>query len=133
MKNLLLIFAMFISSIAFAQEGEECPTEDCSEAPDPIVFDFTCPDLTCDDNLTFAVADLIPVYSNINNNPTIYAIAKIRSDGSVLLNGNYPIIGRYWTNPNENALLDGEYYFSAKGFTIDIGSLGVIECILINN
>ena len=33
MKNLLLIFAMFISSIAFAQE---C-TPDC---PDPVVFEF---------------------------------------------------------------------------------------------
>ena len=128
MKNLLLILVMFISSITFAQE--QCPTEDCST---PVVFDFSCPDLTCDDNVTFAIGDLIPVYSNINNNPTIYAIAKIRSNGSVLLNGNYPTPGRYWTDLNENALLDGEYYFSATGFIIDIGSLGVIECILLNN
>ena len=128
MKKLTLILVMFISSIAFAQE--QCPTEDCST---PIVFDFSCPNLTCDDNVTFAVADLIPVYSNLNNNPTVYAIAKIRSNGSVLLNGNYPTPGRYWTNPHEDALLDGEYYFSAKGFVIDIGSLGVIECVLINN
>ena len=130
MKNLLLILVMFVSSIAFAQEGEECPTEDCST---PVVFDFACPNLTCDDNVTFAVADLIPVYSNLNNNPTIYAIAKIRSNGSVLLNGNYPTPGRYYTNPNENALLDGVEYISATGFKIDIGALGVIECILLNN
>ena len=129
MKNLLLIFAMFISSIAFSQQ-EECPTEDCST---PIVFDFTCPDLTCDDNLTFAVGNRITVYSNINADPTVASVLYVRSNGSVILNGNYPIIGRYWTNLNENALLDGEYYFSAKGFTIDIVALGVIECILINN
>ena len=135
MKNLLLIFAMFISSIAFAQDTPCNPEiqEDCSEVPDPVVFDFACPNLTCDDNLTFAIADLIPVYSNLNNDPTIYAIAKIRSNGSVLLNGNYPTPGRYWTNPNENALLDGVEYISAEGFIIDIGSLGVIECILLNN
>ena len=134
MKNLLLIFAMFISSIAFAQDTPCNPEiqEDCSEVPDPVVFDFACPNLTCDDNVTFAVADLIPVYSNLNNNPTTYAIAKIRSNGSVLLNGNYPTPGRYWTNPNENALLDGVEYISATGFTIDIGPLGVIECILLN-
>ena len=126
MKNLILILVMFISSITFAQE---C-FPDC---PEPVVFDFACPNLTCDDNVTFAVADLIPVYSNKNNNPTIYAIAKIRSNGSVLLNGNYPTPGRYFTNPNENALLDGEIYISATGFIIDIGALGVIECILLNN
>ena len=74
------------------------------------MFDFACPDLTCDDNVTFAVADVIPVYSNLNNNPTISAVAKIRSNGGVLLNGNYPIPGRYWTDPNENALLDGVEY-----------------------
>ena len=129
MKNLLLILVMFVSSIAFAQEGE-CPTEDCST---PIVFDFACPNLTCDDNLTFAIADVITVYSNLNADPTISAVIKIRSNGGAILNGNYPIPGRYWTNPNENALLDGVEYISATGFIIDIGALGVIECILLNN
>ena len=128
MKQLILITIMLLTSIANAQE-EECPTEDCST---PIVFDFTCPDLTCDDNLTFAVGNRITVYSNINADPTVASVIVVRSN-DVLLNGNHPTPGRYWTDPNENALLDGEYYFSAKGFTIDIVALGVIECILINN
>ena len=126
MKNLLLILVMFVSSITFAQE---C-FPDC---PEPVVFDFTCPNLTCDDNVTFAVNDLITVYSNLNADPTISAIIRIRSNGSAILNGNYPTPGRYWTNPNENALLDGVEYISATGFIIDIGALGVIECILLNN
>ena len=125
MKNILLILAMFVSSIAFAQECHP----DC---PEPVVFDFACPDLTCGD-LTFAVADVITVYTNLNADPTISAVIKIRSNGGAILNGNYPTPGRYWTDPNENALLNGVEYISAEGFIIDIGSLGVIECILINN
>ena len=126
MKNLLLILVMFISSTTFAQECHP----DC---PEPVVFDFTCPNLTCDDNTSFDVGNRITVYSNLNADPTVASVFYVRSNGSVLLNGIYPTPGRYWTDPNENALLNGEYYFSAEGFIIDIGSLGVIECILINN
>ena len=59
MKNLLLIFAMFISSIAFAQE---C----IPNCPDPVVFDFKCGPHETDGVVGQARVDLLDLFDEVN-------------------------------------------------------------------
>ena len=59
MKNLLLILAMFVSSIAFAQE--------CfPNCPDPVVFDFECSGHLTDGIVGQGRVDLLDLFDEVN-------------------------------------------------------------------
>ena len=134
MKNLLLILVMFISSIAFAQEGEECPTEDCST---PVVFDFSCEPFECDDlywlddtSVTWVGNDGSEQYGDVTTKGTYYGYV-FRPNGANLANdGDYTIL-----NTSILRRIDNTTYYSSTGFILSVGggNGGFIRCIKPNN
>ena len=139
MKNLLLILVMFVSSIAFAQEPPCNPEiqEDCSEVPDPIVFDFSCEPFDCDDLywlddtlITWVGNDGSEQYGDVTTKGTYYGYV-FRSNGANLANnGDYTIL-----NTSILRRVDDTTYYSSTGFILSVGggNGGSIMCIKPNN
>ena len=134
MKNLLLILVMFISSIAFAQEGEECPTEDCST---PVVFDFTCEAFDCDDlywahetDITWIGADGTEQNGEIYSSNPYYGVIFRSNGANPASPGDYTVL-----NTSILRSVDDTTYYSPNGFILSVGggNGGSVTCIKPNN
>ena len=129
MKNILLILAMFVSSIAFAQECHP----DC---PEPVVFDFACEPFECDDlywahetDITWLGTGGTEQYGEIySSNPYYGTIFRI--NGTPASPGNYTIL-----NTSILRRVDDTTYYSSTGFILSVGggNGGSIMCIKPNN